>query len=57
MADPASHSAREHASRTGQMLGSDVDNVEASVLADLRAEGEDGAWMEGEAMPWGVRDT
>jgi hypothetical protein len=57
MADPAAHEAREHATRTGQLLGSDVDNVEASIAADLLREGDEGAWMDGEVSLWGVRDV
>lgn len=59
--NPAAHSAREDAERSGQVVGSDVDVVEDALLSerldearhltDLHAalEGsESGAWLYGE---------
>ena len=52
MANPAEHSARVDAERSGQVVGSDVDRVESDLLQEL-AEDDDavaGAWLI-----WGER--
>lgn len=49
MADPAAHSARADAERSGTVVGSDVDRIESALLADIALEGEDfhppGYWV------------
>jgi hypothetical protein len=66
MANPAEHSAREDARRSGTICGSDVDVTEHHLIAATAGEedGGVGAWMLGEhgigfergVVLWGVAD-
>ena len=53
MADPAMHSARAEAERLGVLVGSDVDRIEAALLAEAPVEEAElfGAWVRGEGRP------
>ncbi len=56
MSNPAEHEARKDAERRGQVVGSDVDRIEAAALAAALAdaagdEDGDGAWLWGEREP------
>lgn len=47
--NPAEQEARADAERSGQIVGNDVDRLEAAILADVAGEGEPvGAWLDGE---------
>lgn len=54
----AEHCAREDAGRTGTIVGSEVDRIEALAMADaatgVEVDEGYGAWLLGEA--WGVVD-